>query len=420
MNAIYISGTPEYRWEGHKESRSIMMSSLLDWVSLLLRWAHVMTGIMWIGTSFYFIWLDASLRKLKESNPNLAGESWMVHGGGFYQVEKYLVAPQTMPEELHWFKYEAYLTWLSGFLLLVVLYYWGAESFLVRADGPASAPGAAIGISVASLLAGWLIYDTLCRSPIGRKTDLLAICVFILIALAAFGYTQVYPGRAAFLHIGVFVGTIMAANVFAVIIPNQKKVVAALLKGEVPDAKYGDQAKQRSLHNNYLTLPVLFMMISNHYPITYGHAYGWLVALGVVIFGGLVRHFFNAHDTGNLTTGAKLALPAAVVLVAAMAVMTSYRPPADPNAESVAFSEVNLIVRQRCVSCHAAKPTDEDFDEAPGGVIFATPADFRKYATRIEAQTVLTDTMPLANKTAMTVEERKILGDWIAQGARIE
>ena len=397
-----------------------MLSSLMDWVSLLLRWAHVMAGIMWIGTSFYFIWLDASLRKRADQAEGIAGESWMVHGGGFYRIDKFMVAPATLPEELHWFKYEAYLTWLTGFLLLAVIYYWGAEVFLVDKTRLDISPTIAIIISVASLIAGWICYDLICRSPIGRDTGLLAVAVFVLTAIASYGYFQVFPGRAAFLHLGAFIGTIMAANVFAIIIPNQKKVVAALVAGETPDARYGMQAKQRSLHNNYLTLPVLFMMISNHYPITYGHSYGWLVGLGVVIAGGLARHFFNSHDAGHLTTGAKLALPAAGLVIIALAVFTTWRPPVDTGGEKVEFSQVNVVIREHCAGCHAANPTNENFDEAPGGIKFDTPRELRKYATQIEAQTVLTKTMPLGNTTGMTDDERKVLGIWIAQGAPID
>jgi uncharacterized membrane protein len=396
-----------------------MTASLMDWLSLLLRWAHVMAGIGWIGTSFYFIWLDESLRRRAGQDPRLAGESWMVHGGGFYKVDKYLVAPETLPDELHWFKYEAYLTWLTGFLLLAVIYYWGAESFLVGPTAVALTPAMAVTVSIASLAAGWLAYDLLCRSAIGANTALLAVAVFVLITLAAFGYAQVFPGRAAFLHVGSFIGTIMAANVFAVIIPNQKKTVAALTAGEAPDAKYGAQAKQRSLHNNYLTLPVVFMMISNHSPLTYGHRWNWLVAVGVLVAGVLVRHFFNAQDAGRLTPSAKAALPGAAVLVVALALVTSWRP-APEAGEAVAFAEVHTIVRARCASCHAAKPTDEDFEQAPGGIMFDTPEELRRYASRIEAQTVLTEIMPLGNKTGMTEDERRTLGAWIVQGAPLD
>lgn len=395
-----------------------MTASLMDWLSLLLRWAHVMAGIGWIGTSFYFIWLDRSLRKRAGQDPRLAGE---LDGPWWRLLQGRQVPgrPETVPEELHWFKYEAYLTWLTGFLLLAVIYYWGAESFLVGPTAIALTPAMAIAVSIASLAAGWLAYDLLCRSPIGANTALLAVSVFLLIALAAFGYAQVFPGRAAFLHAGAFIGTIMAANVFGVIIPNQKKTVAALMDGKAPDAKYGAQAKQRSLHNNYLTLPVLFMMISNHYPLTYGHRWNWLVAIGVVVAGAMVRHFFNAQDAGKLTFSAKLAVPGAVAVIVALALLTSWRP-APEAGDKVAYADIHTIVRARCSSCHSAHPTDEDFEQAPGGVMLDAPEELRRYASRIEAQAVLTHAMPLGNKTGMTDDERETLGAWIAQGAPID
>lgn len=395
-----------------------MTSLLFDWASLLVRWAHVMAGIMWIGTSFYFIWLDASLRKRKD-DPAIAGESWMVHGGGFYQAEKYTVAPEALPEELHWFKYEAYFTWITGILLLAIIYYWGAETYLINSSvRPMTAPQA-IGISAGSLIAGWIAYDLICRSPIGRSTALLAVWVFALIALTSFLYAHTFTGRAAFLHIGAFIGTIMAANVFFVIIPNQKKTVAALLAGEVPEAALGEQAKQRSLHNNYLTLPVVFMMVSNHYPITYGHPLSWLIALGVVVAGGLIRHFYNQHDAGTLDWKGRLALPAAGLAILALIAVTASRL-GTGTGEEVEFAEVRQIVNTHCISCHSATPTQEGFDEPPLGVIFDTAADIRKYAAQIRAQTVLTDTMPLGNMTEMTRRERDLLGAWVAQGAEIE
>ena len=395
-----------------------MTALLFDWASLLIRWAHMLAGIMWIGTSFYFIWLDASLRKAKD-NPSIAGESWMVHGGGFYQAEKYTVAPEQLPEELHWFKYEAYFTWLTGIALMSIIYYWGAEAFLISPSVQVMTPGQAIGLSVGSLVAGWIAYDLLCRSPIGTSTGSLAIGVFLLIAVAAFGYAHTFSGRAAFLHIGVFIGTIMVANVFFIIIPNQKKTVAALIAGEVPDAKFGAQAKQRSLHNNYLTLPVLFMMISNHYPITYGHPLSWVIALGVVVAGGLIRHFYNQHDAGALDWKGKAALPLAALAILALIAVSASRL-GDGGGEPVDFADVRQIVNTHCISCHSATPTDEGFEEAPLGVMFDTPKDVRKYAAQINAQTVLTDTMPLGNMTEMTDKERQLLGAWVAQGAEIE
>ena len=397
-----------------------MTALLFDWASLLLRWAHLLAGIMWIGTSFYFIWLDSSLRKRDPNDETLAGESWMVHGGGFYQVEKYLVAPKKLPEELHWFKYEAYLTWLTGFGLMAIIYYWGAEAFMINPKIMDLTPAQAIGLSIGSLIAGWVAYDLMCRSPIGQQTGLLALGVFILIAVASVGYTNVFSGRAAFIHIGAFIGTIMAANVFIIIIPNQKKVFADLVAGNTPDAKYGLQAKQRSLHNNYLTLPVLFMMISNHYPITYSGSLSWLVALGVVVAGGLIRHFFNQFDADKLDWSGRVALPMGVLAILALIVVTAGRVGGGASAEKVEFTAVHGVIMTHCVSCHSATPAHEGFEEAPGGVSFDTAADIKRRASQILAQTVLSDAMPLGNMTEMSDDERKLLADWVAQGAEID
>ena len=395
-----------------------MISALMDWLELLLRWAHLMLGIMWIGTSFFFIWLDQSLRKRGGASKDLAGESWMVHGGGFYQTDKYMVAPEKLPDELHWFKYEAYFTWISGFLLLAVIYYFGAETFLIDKSRMDLAPWQAIAISAVSLAVGWKIYDILCDSKIGQNTGLLATLVFVLIAIASIGYTQIFSGRAAFVHIGAFIGTIMAVNVFEVIIPGQRKVVADLVAGNEPDPIHGARAKQRSLHNNYLTLPVLFMMISNHYPMTFGHTYAWLVALGVVIVGGLIRHFFNSYDAGSLDWSGKAAIPASAAVVIALIALTSYRQGGSAEEDPVEFSEINAMISKHCVACHAANPTHEAFEEPPKGIAFESPQEIRKYAAQIRAQSVLTETMPLGNETGMTAEERQLLGTWIAQGAK--
>ena len=395
-----------------------MTALLFDWASLLVRWAHVMFGIMWIGTSFYFIWLDASLRKRKD-DPDIAGESWQVHGGGFYLAEKYVVAPEKLPAELHWFKYEAYFTWITGFLLLAIIYYWGAETFLIGSAYQDMSAEMAVGVSLISLAVGWIVYDLVCRSPLGNNTATLAVCVFLMIVVASYFFTHIFSGRAAFLHVGVFIGTIMTANVFFVIIPNQKETVAALLAGKVPDAQFGIQAKQRSLHNNYLTLPVVFMMISNHYPITYGHPSSWLIAVGVVVAGGLLRHFINQHDADELDWKGKVALPASALAVVALIVVSASRL-GTGYSEPVEFAEARQIMNKHCISCHSATPTQEGFEQAPAGVMFDTPRDVRKYAAQINAQVVLTDTMPLGNMTEMTQEERAKLGAWVAQGAEID
>ena len=390
---------------------------LADWIGLVLRWAHVMTGIAWIGTSFYFIWLDASLRKRQDMAEGLAGESWQVHGGGFYQVEKYLVAPAGLPEELHWFKYEAYFTWLTGIGLLIVLYYWSASSFLVDATVMELSPRSAILISAGSLAAGWGLYDLACRSPLGGRTAPLALFVFLLIVLAAFGYGQVFGGRAAFLHVGALIGTIMVGNVFFVIIPNQKKTVAALKAGETPEARFGLQAKQRSLHNNYLTLPVIVTMVSSHYPLLYAQGRGWIMAAGIVLVGGLVRHWFNSHNSGQKDWSFPFLLPGALAGLALLIAVSLVRPANQFAGEALAYADVAPILRARCVSCHAVRPTDGDFDAPPADLVFEQPAQVKAAAQRIYAQTVLSDAMPLGNKTEITPEERALLGAWIDQGA---
>ena len=391
---------------------------LLDWLSLLLRWAHLIVGIAWIGSSFYFIWLDLSLRKEGELPPGVGGETWMVHGGGFYLARKYLVAPEALPEELHWFKYEAYFTWITGILLLALIYYWGAESFLIDPSVMALAPWQAIAISLAALALGWLLYDLLCKSPLGRNTALLALLVFVFSVAAAYGLAQVFSGRAAFIHVGAILGTIMAGNVFFVIIPNQKKTVAALLAGEAPDPALGLQAKQRSTHNNYLTLPVLLMMISNHYPMTFGHDQSWVVVAGVILVGAAVRHFFNVRNAGGRGAAIAWQIPVAAALTVALVAFTAWRPGGEGDeAAAVDGTTAFAIVQAHCVSCHAAEPSSEDFDEPPGGVMFDSPAQLRAQAARVLAQAVLSEAMPLGNMTGMTEEERRQLGNWIRAGA---
>ena len=393
---------------------------ITEWVGLLIRWAHVMAGIAWIGSSFFFIFLDASLRKREHTKEGVAGESWMVHGGGFYLMEKYLVAPESLPKELHWFKYEAYFTWITGMLLLAVIYYLSAEAFLIDPSVMELSPGVAIGISAASIVASWVIYDLLCRSPVGKQTGPLAAAVFLLILAAAWGYGEVFSGRAAFIHVGVMVGSIMVGNVFFIIIPNQKVVVDDLKAGRTPAASLGAQAKQRSLHNNYLTLPVVLMMISNHYPVTYGHEQAWLIVGGVVVFGGLVRHHFNLSHAGGTDRSKPFLIPGSLAVLALLVAFTLYRPEVTGEAEPVDFAEVDLVIKNRCASCHADNPTDEDFDAPPGEVAFDQPRQIKANAQRILTQSVLTDAMPLGNKTGMLEEERALLGAWIRQGAPIE
>lgn len=391
---------------------------LAEWLSLALRWVHVMTGIMWIGTSFFFIWLDSSLRHYTAPKPGIAGESWLVHGGGFYAVEKFLVAPGTMPKELHWFKYEAYFTWFSGFLLVALIYYYGAEQNLIDPAVNGISPGQAIMVSLGLMIGGWIIYDLMCRSPIGRNTSFLAIGVFILVSLAAYIATEMFSGRAAYLHVGAFIGTIMATNVFHIIIPNQKKVVKALLAGEQPDPALGKQAKQRSLHNNYLTLPVVLMMISNHYPIMYESPYRWVFVIGAVVLSGLLRAYANAKNAGTPGDKVTYLLVLALGLGLCLAAIPGLKIGAGIAVDrKVDLVEAAAIIQQRCVICHSAVPTDSFFKAPPKGIAFDSAAAIRRYAPMIARVAVATKMMPLRNQTGMTDEERALLGAWIAGSA---
>ena len=387
-----------------------------DWAGLLLRWLHLATGIAWIGTSFYFIWLDQSLRRRQKMAAGVDGDSWSVHGGGFYHVQKYMVAPEELPEELHWFKYEAYFTWLSGFALMAVMYYFSAETFLIdtqRAD--VSVPIAVI-ISLAFLAGGWLVYDLLCRLPIGRHTAPLAVSVFVLIVLVGWGLNQLFSDRAAFLHVGAVIGTIMSANVFFIIIPNQKKVVADLKAGRQPAARLGQQAKQRSLHNNYLTLPVLLLMVSAHYPLLFaGRAtWGWLVIALILLIGGVVRQFFNTWHTGARGSSLRWQWPLAILLGIALVVFLSTRQTA-PLTEPVSDERALTIIQTHCVACHAAIPSHSGFKSPPAGLILDTRKTVMLAAERVMTQAVLSTAMPLGNATGMTDSERAELGGWLRQ-----
>ncbi|MEM1045077.1 MAG: urate hydroxylase PuuD [Pseudomonadota bacterium] len=385
---------------------------IAEWLNLLLRWAHLVVGVGWIGTSFYFIALDLALRKREQMTPGVQGTAWLVHGGGFYHVEKYMVAPDNLPPDLKWYQWEAYLTWVTGFALLVVQFYWNAEAYLIDPSVMDLTPVQAIAISVVSLAAGWFIYDGICRSPLGRNTTALAVCLFVLIVLSAIAYTQIYSGRGALIHVGALVGTFMAVNVFGVIIPNQKKVTAALIAGETPDPEMGRIAKQRSLHNNYLTLPVLLMMVSNHYPLLTNHPHAWLLVALVLVMGAMVRHFINRHDAGDPMASFAWTLPAGGVALLAALVLTA--PSGSLSTGPAVADEVALTITQtHCAACHGANPSHEAFDEAPKGIVLETTADLRRYAPLVLAQSVHTDAMPLGNETGMTDEDRARLGAWL-------
>ncbi|HXC54156.1 MAG TPA: urate hydroxylase PuuD [Rhizomicrobium sp.] len=391
---------------------------VVPWLELALRWLHVITGIAWIGASFYFVWLDGHIRKAEGGNPLVAGELWAVHGGGFYHNQKYLVAPAQLPPELHWFKYEAYFTWISGFALLAVIYYLGANVFLIDKAKLALSPPEAIAISLAFLAGGWLVYDGLCRSPLGKDGPLFGGVWFLVLVGAAYALTHIFSDRAAFLHVGAIVGTAMVANVFFVIIPNQKKVVASMLAGETPDARLGLQAKQRSLHNNYMTLPVVLMMISNHYPMLFASKIAWLLLAALSLSGIMIRHVFNLRHKGE--TNWLLAFGAVLVFVAAMLIGISVQHDGEAApAKSVAYATARAIIDRHCIMCHAAHPTHAGISVAPEGLDFTRDDVVRQNASRMLLQAVTTKAMPLGNETGMTDAERAELGAWLRSGAAV-
>jgi uncharacterized membrane protein len=383
-----------------------------EWLDLLVRWLHVIAAIAWIGASFYFIALDNHLRPPDDeadAESGVGGEAWEIHGGGFYQVQKYQVAPRKLPEPLYWFKWEAYTTWLSGFALLIVLYYFNADTYLIDRSVADLQPWQAIAISVGLLVAAWVVYDGLCRVI---SNDLALAAVLIgLVTLAAWGVSQLFSGRAEYIQIGAMLGTMMAGNVLFVIIPAHWELIRAKQAGREPDALPGLRAKQRSVHNNYLTLPVVFTMISNHFPATYGHSYSWLILVALLVIGAWVRHFFNLRHTGRNAWWIPVTAALAIAGVA-----VAIRPQGSSGGTAVQFSKAQAIVAERCVPCHSAHPTKVAV--APAGLVFDTPSEISAQARLIQQVAVRTKVMPLGNVTGMTQAERDTLGAWIDQGAR--
>ncbi|RWB03763.1 MAG: cysteine desulfurase [Mesorhizobium sp.] len=397
-----------------------------DWLSFAVRWLHVITGIAWIGSSFYFVALDLGLRQRPSMPVGAFGEEWQVHGGGFYHIQKYLVAPAEMPEHLTWFKWESYATWLSGFAMLCVVYYAGADLFLIDPNVlPMSVPTGIL-LSLATIGVGWVVYDLLCRSPLGKSDTGLMLVLYCVLVFIAWGLTHLFTGRAAFLHLGAITATIMSANVFMVIIPNQKIVVADLIAGRKPDPKYGKIAKQRSLHNNYVTLPVLFLMLSNHYPLAFGTEFNWIIASLVFIIGVLIRHYFNSVHArkGNPTWTWMAALVLFIVIIwlsTAPKVLTG-EPKESAAAQiyvaSVHFPAVRDTVLGRCSMCHAAEPVYEGIYHAPKGVMLDTDADIANHAREIYLQAGRSHAMPPANVSQITDKERALLVAWFEGAGR--
>lgn len=395
----------------------MLPAHLGDWINLLVRWAHLVAGIAWIGSSFYFIWLDSHLEQPATPRPDVEGELWMVHSGGFYSVAKRLVGPGRMPKTLHWFKWEAMLTWLTGLALLAVVYYLTGGVYLLQSDASPVSLGQGVAIAVALLVLGWVVYDALYRSPLGSTWAATAVACALLGGVIVL-VCRIYSGRAAYIHVGAILGTLMVANVWLRILPAQQQMIDATAQGREPDFSLGRQAKRRSVHNSYMTFPVLFIMLSNHFPATYGHPRSWLVLALLIIAGALARHVMIGKGPR-----AKWAAVPVAVTVTVLVVMTR---PAVGRAGGrvggeapVSFAAARDVIERRCQRCHSRWPTDDVFIAAPLGVTFDRAEEIVARAPRIRERAVLQQTMPLGNKTGMTPEERLLLGRWIDQGAQL-
>jgi len=393
-----------------------MEAYALDWVQLVIRWVHLITGIAWIGASFYFVFLDNSLLPPKskdDADAGVGGELWAIHGGGFYHAQKYRVAPAVLPEPLHWFKWEAYWTWMSGFALFVVMYYAHAGLYMIDRNVADIAPWQAIAISVGLLVAGWVFYDQLCKRLGFAHERLLGTLLVVFVGVVAFALSHVFGGRAMYMQIGAMLGTMMAGNVLFVIVPGQRALVDAKRQGRAPDAVHGLRGKQRSVHNNYLTLPVLLTMISNHYPMTFAHPHAWLVLMCMLLLAAWVRHFFNLRHRGRTVW----AIPASAA-VGALALAIAIAPVKPSAGAHVSFADAQSIIHARCSVCHSEHPRQEGIAVAPKGIVLDTPAQIVANAAAIRAQAVSARAMPLGNVTGMTDDERTRLAAWIDAGAK--
>ncbi|MBU1336224.1 MAG: urate hydroxylase PuuD [Alphaproteobacteria bacterium] len=403
------------------------LAILYEWAMFAARWLHVVTAIAWIGSSFYFIALDLGLRKTPSLPPLAHGEEWQVHGGGFYHIQKYLVAPEFLPEHLTWFKWESYWTWFSGLMLMALIYYVGADLYLIDRNVLDVPAWVAIGLSIGSIVLGWVLYDSLCKSPIGNSTTGLMLVLFAILVGMSWGYTQLFTGRAAMLHMGAFTATIMAANVAMIIIPNQKIVVGDLKAGRVPDAKYGKVAKQRSLHNNYLTLPVIFFMLSSHYPLAFATQWNWIIASLIFLVGVVIRHYFNTRHArkGN----PHWTWPVAVILFIIIAWLSSGPKLPGSAGEEVAsraaepflaashFAAASLTVQTRCAMCHTAEPAWPGVYQAPRNVVLDNDIAIANHAKDIAIQAGFAHAMPPGNVSEMTPDERALIVEWFREGS---
>ena len=400
-----IDGSP---YQGH----------FMEWLNLIVRWAHVVAGVMWIGASFYFVFLENNLNRTLNVRDELAGNLWAIHGGGFYFLEKYKVAPKEIPEDLHWFKYEAYFTWMTGFSLLCVVYYMDARAFMIDPTVADISEFTAISIGVGTLLFGWIVYDFMCKSPLIKNQKLFALVGLIILTGVSYFLTQYLSARAAYIHVGGLIGTIMALNVYFTIIPGQKAMVRAAKLGLPLDATLGKKALQRSLHNNYLTLPVIFIMISNHFPSTFGNEYNWLVLIGITIASAGIKHYWNLVEQGKVN---KIILPVSIAALLGLAIVTSPKiEKLDKSLAKIEYTEIQTIMNNRCTQCHSSAPTDDKWTTAPNGVMFDNAETVKNMSEKIMLRAVQTKTMPQGNKTGMLDEEREVLKNWILQGANID
>jgi uncharacterized membrane protein len=390
-----------------------MTGWLADWANLLIRWTHFIAGIAWIGSSFYFIWLDRAMAP-SQARPGVEGDLWMVHSGGFYQVEKRRPGPGEVPAVLHWFKWEAMLTWISGIALLILVFYLSG-AYLLDPTVSRISRGVGIGLGIGLVLFSWPVYDGLWRSPLTRRPAVASAVSIVLLAAVAFVACRFLSGRAAFMHVGALLGTIMVANVWERILPAQRQMIAATQAGQPADFTLGERAKQRSIHNSYMTFPLLFIMLSNHFPATYASPLSWLVLLLLFVAGAAVRHAMIGRGASSRWA----LIPAALALAGAVFLSAPKGAAASRSAEGAApaFAEVRAIIGQRCLPCHSQYQTDRLFGPAPGGITFDTPESIARVAERIRARAVETKTMPPANKTGMTEQERDVLARWITVGA---
>lgn len=398
-----------------------MESYIVDWLSLIFRWIHVITGVAWIGASFYFVWLDNHLQNPPQwkKDKGIKGDLWAIHGGGIYEVAKYQLAPEQMPETLHWFKWEAYATWISGMVLLAIIYYIGAESYLIDPRIAELTQWQAIAIGLGFLAGSWVCYELLCSSPLATNSKLIAAILIVAATIVAWALAHLFSGRGAYIHFGAIIGTMMAGNVFRVIMPSQRALLASIEAGEAPDPKWPAKAKLHSTHNTYLTLPLLFIMISNHYPMTYAHHFNWIILLVIVAITALARQYFILKHKNINKPVILLVAAIATVILAAVIKPTPVVSAASTTdlAPNELAAQAQAIITERCASCHAASPSDDVFVVAPSGVLLDTMAQMQQWAPRIKARSIDNKDMPFLNKTNMTDAERALVGSWIAAGA---